>query len=87
MSMVTFHGVHVAPPAPALMPTRSQLQARRNAVWLRAVEVGMYDPSIDRKRPHSVAEVALLWDVSVRTVQLGIASARRLREAIRGSDS
>jgi hypothetical protein len=86
MSMVTFHGAHVAPPAPApaLMPTPEQVQARRNAVWLRAVEVGMYDPATNRKRPHSTAEIALLWDVSPRTVQLGLASARKLRDSLRG---
>lgn len=61
----------------------AQVRQRLHAIWLNASEEGMYDPRIDRRRRHSTAEIALLWDVSIRTVQVGIASAKETRERIR----
>jgi hypothetical protein len=61
-----------------------QTQARRHALWLNAVEVGLFDPVSGRIRPHTTSEIARLFGVGVRAVQLGIASARSLRLAIEG---
>jgi hypothetical protein len=59
-----------------------QTLARRHALWLNASEVGLFDPVSGRVRPHTTAEIARLFGVGVRAVQLGIASARALRVAI-----
>lgn len=66
-------------------PTVAQQTRRRNALWLFAVTIGLHDPATGRVRPHSTEELSLLCNVSARTVQLGIASARRLREIADGA--
>jgi hypothetical protein len=60
----------------------AQALARRHALWLNALEVGLFDPVTGRIRPHSTAEIAQLFGVGIRAVQLGIASARATRNAI-----
>jgi hypothetical protein len=64
-------------------PSAAQLLRRRNALWLFGVEVGLHDPALNRVRPHTTAEIARLWDVSTRVVQLGIASAKKLRGLVK----
>jgi hypothetical protein len=59
--------------------TDEQNRRRRQFLWLFANEVGLYDPAIRRVRPHSTYEIAAFCNVSIRTVQLGIARARALR--------
>lgn len=66
--------------------TRAQVRARRNEDWRIDLEVGRYDPIRNRLIRRSVSLIALLSGVSVRTVQVGIAEARRLREEIEGAD-
>lgn len=65
--------------------TESQANARRYDLWLRAVEVGLYDPTCDCPRPHSPEELAALWLMNPRTVRDGIKRARRRRVALGGS--
>jgi hypothetical protein len=84
MSAISLSGRQVPLPIRARpeRPTVEQMQARRNAIWLHAVEVGKYDPATNMIRRWTVSELALLYEKSTRTIQLGIASARRLREAL-----
>lgn len=52
---------------------------RRNALWLRAVEVGLYDPACDCVRRHSPGELARLWGLTPHMVRHGVDAAYRLR--------
>lgn len=62
--------------------TARQSYNRRNAFWLFSQEVGMYDPALGHARPHTTEEIADVFRIGVRTVQLGIASARRVRDRV-----
>ena len=59
-------------------PTSSQYVNRRHALWLHANRIGLHDPVTGRVRPHSVSELAALWDLTPRAVRLGLENARRL---------
>lgn len=63
-------------------PTPDQVRNRRHALWLHAAEVGLPDPDTGLVRPYSRPELAGMFGVSVRTIQMGIAEARELREEI-----
>jgi hypothetical protein len=81
MSLIDSTGIRTALPRAAREPDLTARQAynRRNAFWLFSHEIGMYDPALGHARPHSPQEIADVFGVCVRTVQLGIASARRVR--------
>jgi hypothetical protein len=66
-----------APPPPN---SHSQIVARRNMLWLLAVERGLQDPISGRVRPYSIAEVAAIWGTSQTHVRVGITRARRIRQ-------
>jgi hypothetical protein len=61
-------------------PTMAQTLRRRNALWLFASEIGLFDPATNRVRPHAASELAKLWNCSTRLVQTSIVGARVLRE-------
>ena len=63
--------------------TESQARARRNALWLHAFERGLPDAVTGEIRPHSTAELALLWGKTQQAVLNGLASARALRAYVR----
>jgi hypothetical protein len=62
--------------------TREQARDRRNALWLRAVEVGLYDPTCDCVRPHSPGELARIWGLTPHMIRYGIDDAYRRRAAL-----
>jgi hypothetical protein len=59
----------------------AQVAARRHAMWLHLVDVGMLHPRDKRVRPWTVAEVAGIFGVTAPTVYRGIEEARRTRNA------
>ena len=65
------------------VPSRTQVARHRWALWLHAVEVGLYDPRSGRVRPHTPTEIARIYGVTVQHVREGIAVARQLREVAR----
>jgi hypothetical protein len=56
-------------------------------LWLFAVEVGLHDPVTGRVRPHSTEELAQIFGVGPRSVQLGIQRARAIRDATDRDDT
>lgn len=62
---------------------RTRLVRERAWTWLMLHEVGLPMSTASRPSPWPVERIAKLFGVSLRTVQLGLASARRLREAVR----
>jgi hypothetical protein len=72
--------VDASKPAPPKPTTREQYTARRNLLWLTALETGLPDPVTGRTRPHSCAELAGLWNTSRGHITMGITRARRLRQ-------
>jgi len=87
MSCCTVTGTRASLPrlARPIALTPEQVIARRNAEWLFLAEIGLEDPATRRVRPRSVRQIAELCKVSVRTVQLGLASARRIRDQTRSA--
>lgn len=68
--------------------TESQANARRYDLWLRAVEVGLPDPTCtERSRRYRPDELAALWLMHPRTVRDGIKQARRRRAALEARDA
>ena len=59
--------------------TRRQVFARRNELWLTALERGLPDED-GRLSRCDVRLIAALWGKSALTVERGIESARHLRE-------
>jgi len=47
--------------------TAAQLRARRNALWLSAIHIGLPDLLTGELIPVTVAELAGLWDLHVQT--------------------
>lgn len=62
--------------------TPEQWMARRNALWLAAVEIGAYDPGSRRVRKYTVRELACLYGLTKQAVRNGIAAARSDREVM-----
>lgn len=81
MSCVSTIGIRLPLPRRAREPKPSPRAAinRRNALWYRAHTAGIPDES-GRTRAHSTAEIAVLWGVTARAVQLGIAQIRPFLE-------
>lgn len=82
MRAVTPRGDAVAADiAPARLPklTGEQLRMRRNAVWLNALAVGLYDPVSETLRPVNIRDLAAIFNVTERTIRNGLADARALR--------
>lgn len=86
MSFIRYHdGPEVARENPRRVTwTESQANARRYDLWLRAVEVGLPDPTCTESlRRHTPEELAALWLMNPRTVRDGIKRARRRRAGVR----
>lgn len=62
--------------------TPAQFTRRRNAHMLAFLEGHGPDPETGRYRAYTVREIAELFGVSPRAVQLGIAGAREVRERV-----
>ncbi|WP_422929173.1 hypothetical protein [Singulisphaera sp. PoT] len=60
----------------------SEAKMRRNALWLHAVDSGMYDPILGRVRRYEVRELSALWELTPRAVRDGIHEARKELERI-----
>ena len=57
----------------------------RIGAWLSLSEHGLALVSDARSKPWTVGQIALIFGVSIRTVQLGLAEARELRKAVRNA--
>jgi hypothetical protein len=81
-------GPRVALPrrSPRIRPDGGQVLARRHALWLNAVESGLFDPASGRTRPHTTSELARLFGVGIRAIQLGLAAARSTRDDVARMD-
>jgi hypothetical protein len=72
--------VDAAKPTPSRPNSRDQFTARRNLLWLLAVEDGLPDPVTRRTRIYTSAELARLWGTSHVNVRVGITRARQIRQ-------
>lgn len=63
-------------------PTPEQWRRRRHEFWRHAAHVGILDTDLGEVRPHSNAELAMLFGVSERTIRRGLAEARALRRRL-----
>lgn len=78
MRVQTLRGDAAYADMPARVPRLKSMQAkmRRNAIWLNALDRGMYDPSTCCVRRYTVHELSAIWGMTERTVRDGIQDAR-----------
>lgn len=60
-----------------------RLRRARIWTWLSLHEIGLATVADGRSRPWTVGQIAGVFKVSPRTVQLGLADARRIRRGVR----
>lgn len=61
---------------------RERLKRERDRTWLLLFEVGLASSRSTRPEPWPVDRIAEVFGLAPRTIYQGIATARRLREAV-----